>query len=212
MPDPIPIRSAGEPAPTVSTAQENPDLTETAIRAGRPARGRTVTSRAATGNTRRFTIIGVALVVLLAMVGVVGYLFSRYGSPTATSSHGSAIQLTLPPQIGDFSRDPAHGATPSTHPDTGVQTVSAIYQRGGGQQFIALASRPQTSADQVLGELKATHVVTHPNGLCGKVGNPSRTACVVIRRDTAVMVITLVDQPASDLLTLASLISDGLGS
>lgn len=210
MPDPVPLRPASEPAPVVPEAKDDgdSDLTDTAIRTGRAARGVQATSRARTDSTRRWTVIGISLVVLVGLVGGAGFLFSRYGSPTASSS----AALTLPRRVTDFDRDPTQGASPSTHPDTGVQTVSASYQRGGVHQFIALASRPQGSPEEVLAQLKATNVVTHPNGLCGQVGTPPRTACVVVRRDTAVMVITLVDQPAGDLLTLASLIADGLGS
>lgn len=151
--------------------------------------------------------------MLVGAVAGIGFAISRYGSPTAPQSAPPPnAPLRLPQRTGEFDREASAGVTPSVHPETRVATVSAIYSRAGVQQFLALASRPQTNAEAALTEVNATGIVKHPNGVCGYVGTPRRLGCVVVRRDTAVMVVTLVDQPAPELLTLASTLVDGLGT
>ncbi len=217
--------SHGVDSTEASTTEQPPDSADATAptRPGRASRaiggarfGRAVPSRATSRaqrlakNPRRNLYLAAAVLVLALIVGAVAYGFSRSGTPIASLLPEGP--LTLPLRAGDYQRDPATGTSASTHPVTGVATVSSTYSLGGVQQFVAIASRPQTSAEAALKELSATNINTLPGGACGRIYDSTRLACVTVKRSTAVMAVTLTDMPSQDLLQIAGQVADGVGT
>lgn len=155
---------------------------------------------------RLLTVVSI-VVAFLMVVGVGGYFLSRYNPTVSAITQGD---LTLPLTAGDFRRDPSQGTTPSVHPDSKIQTVSATYSLNGVQQFLVIAYRPQTDPEAALQEIQARSVTKVNGGACGHTSDMS-LACVVISGTTAVMAVTLVDQTADDLIDSAQKVADGLG-
>jgi hypothetical protein len=96
------------------------------------------------------------------------------------------------------------------HPDSKISTVSATYSRGGVQQFVVIAYRPQTDPEAALQEIQARSVTRVSGGACGRTTDQN-LACVVISGTTAVLAVTLVDQTTDDLIASAQSIADGIG-
>ncbi len=155
---------------------------------------------------RLFTVLSI-VVGLLLLVGGGGYLFSRFDPTLGGIAQG---KLSLPLTAGEYTRDPAQGVSPSTHPDSKISTVSATYSRGGVQQFVVIAYRPQTNPEAALQEIQARNVTRVTGGACGRTTDQN-LACVVISGTTAILAVTLVDQTADDLIASAQSVADGLG-
>ncbi len=174
-----------------------------------PRRGRSARRvRAAWRDHRRLLTISGIVMALLLVVGVGGYLFSRYDPTVASIAQGP---LTLPPTAGDFARDPSQGSSPSVHPGSKIQTVSATYSLNGNQEFVAIAYRPQTDPSAALAEIQARNITKVNGGACGRATDQSRMACAVVSGTTAVLLMTLVDQSADELVAAAQSVSGGIG-
>lgn len=156
---------------------------------------------------RLLTISGIVLALLL-IVGGGGYLFSRYNPTIASITEG---KLTLPATAGTYQRDPSQGATPSVDPDSKIQTVSATYSINGDQEFVAIAYRPQTDPSAALAEIQARSIMKVNGGACGRTTDQNRMACAVVSGTTAVLLMTLVDQSADDLIAAAQSVASGIG-
>lgn len=172
----------------------------------RQARARAARRHPWRDHRRLFTVLSI-VVALLMVVGVGGYFLSRYNPTVSAITQG---ELKLPLTAGDYRRDPSQGVSPSVHPDSKVQTVSATYSLNGVQQFLVIAYRPQTDPEAALQEIQARSVTKVSGGACGHTSDMS-LACVVISGTTAVMAVTLVDQPADDLIASAQKVAEGLG-
>jgi hypothetical protein len=204
--------SAASPDDVVPLEQET-TITAPARRPGRGSRGanpvRARGSRrhlAWRDHKRLFTVLSI-VVGLLLFVGGGGYLFSRFDPTIGGIAQG---KLTLPLTAGEYTRDPSQGVSPSVHPDSKISTVSATYSRGGVQQFVVIAYRPQTNPEAALQEIQARSVARVSGGACGRTTDQN-LACVVISGTTAVLAVTLVDQTADDLIASAQSVADGLG-
>ncbi|HSN10875.1 MAG TPA: hypothetical protein VLS51_02050, partial [Propionibacteriaceae bacterium] len=174
-----------------------------------PRRGRSARRvKAAWRDHRRLLTISGIVLALLLVVGVGGYLFSRYDPTVASITQGP---LTLPPTAGSFARDPAQGASPSVHPGSKIQTVSATYSLNGTQEFVAIAYRPQTDPSAALAEIQARNITKVNGGACGRATDQSRMACAVVSGTTAVLLMTLVDQSSDELIAAAQSVADGIG-
>jgi hypothetical protein len=155
---------------------------------------------------RLLTVLSI-VVGLLLVVGVGGYVFSRLDPTLGGIAQGD---LTLPLTADGYTRDPAQGVSPSVHPDAKISTVSATYSRGGVQQFVVIAYRPQTNPEAALQEIQARNVARVSGGACGRTTDQN-LACVVISGTTAVLAVALVDQTTDDLIASAQSIADGIG-
>lgn len=174
-----------------------------------PRRGRSARRvRAAWRDHRRLLTISGVVLALLLVVGVGGYLLSRYDPTVASITQGP---LTLPPTAGDFARDPSQGSSPSVHPGSKIQTVSATYSLNGTQEFVAIAYRPQTDPSAALAEIQARNITKVNGGACGRATDQSRMACAVVSGTTAVLLMTLVDQSADELVAAAQSVAAGIG-
>ena len=156
---------------------------------------------------RLLTILSI-VVALLLVVSVGGYLLSRYNPTLAAINEG---KLTLPLAAGDYQRDPSQGSSPSANPMSKILTVSATYSRGGEQEFVAIAYRPQTDPSAALQEIQARSVTQVNGGACGRTPDQNRLACVVISGATAVLLVTLVDQSPDELIAAAQSVAAGIG-
>ena len=205
--------SAASPEEVVPVEQETTITAPTrrpgqgSRRAAKPARARSARRRLAWRDHKRlFTVLSI-VVGLLLVVGGGGYLFSRVDPALGGISQGD---LTLPRSAGEYARDPSQGASPSVHPDSKISTVSATYSRGGVQQFVVIAYRPQTNPEAALQEIQARSVARVSGGACGRTTDQN-LACVVISGTTAVLAVTLVDQTADDLIASAQSVAEGIG-
>lgn len=157
---------------------------------------------------RLLTVLSI-VVGLVLIVGVGGYLFSAFGPDGSAGPQGA---LTLPLKAGDYSRDPSQGISPSVHPNSQIETVSATYSVNGTQTFVAIAYRPQTDPVSALAQIQAVGVTKVDGGACGRTADQGRLACAVVSHSTAVIVMTLADQTAQDLIAAASTVGDGIGT
>ena len=157
---------------------------------------------------KRLLTIGSIVVALLLVVSVGGYLFSRYNPTLAAINEG---KLTLPPTASDYRRDPSQGISPSADPMSKIQTVSATYSRGGDQQFVAIAYRPQTDPSAALREIQARSITAVNGGACGRTTDQNTLACAVVSGATAVLLVTLVDQSPEELIAAAQSVASGIG-
>ncbi|HET7724433.1 MAG TPA: hypothetical protein VFK68_07320, partial [Propionibacteriaceae bacterium] len=196
------VRKGASPRPK---ALPRPARTHRApARRGRSARR----VQAAWRDHRRLLTISAIVMALLLVVGVGGYLFSRYDPTVTNITQGP---LTLPPTAGDFARDPAQGASPSVDAGSKIQTVSATYSLNGTQEFVAIAYRPQTDPSAALEEIQARNITKVNGGACGRATDQSRTACAVVSGTTAVLLMTLVDQSPDELISAAQSVAGGIG-
>ena len=157
---------------------------------------------------KRLLTISSILLALLLVVGVGGYLLSRYNPTIAAINEG---KLTLPVTAGTYQRDPSQGATPSEDPNSKIQTVSATYSVNGTQEFVAIAYRPQTDPSAALQEIQARSIMKVDGGACGKTTDQNRMACAVVSGTTAVLLVTLIDQSTDELIAAAQSVSAGIG-
>jgi len=204
--------SAASPDEVVPVEQET-TITAPKQRPGQGSRRGAKTVRArgsrrhlAWRDHRRLVTVLSIVVGLLLVVGVGGYAFSRL-YPLGGNAQGD---LTLPLAADGYTRDPTQGVSPSVHPDAKISTVSATYSRGGVQQFVVIAYRPQTNPEAALQEIQARSVARVPGGACGRTTDQN-LACVVISGTTAVLAVALVDQTTDDLIASAQSIANGIG-
>jgi hypothetical protein len=175
----------------------------------KPSRGRSARRvHVAWRDHKRLLTISAIVLALLLVVGVGGYLLSRFNPTIASIAEG---KLSLPATAGVFQRDPAQGATPSIDPASKIQTVSATYSLNGTQEFVAIAYRPQTDPSAALNEIQANGVVKVDGGACGRTTDQNRMACAVVSGTTAVLLVTLVDQSTDELIAAAQSVSAGIG-
>lgn len=191
---------------TKPLAKPSPRPVKKTARPGRKKSARRV-ELAWRDHRRLLTILAIVVAALL-VVGVAGYLFSRFNPTIANITEG---KLTLPTTAASYQRDPSQGATPSMDPGSKIQTVSATYTLNGNQEFVAIAYRPQTDPSAALAEIQARNITKVSGGACGRTVDQNRMACAVVSGTTAVLLVTVVDQTADELIAAAQSVSDGIG-
>lgn len=158
--------------------------------------------------SRRALLFGTVLVLVVVIVAGVAAYFINSAQPADPSVRPSSKwALALPVQIGDYSRDPNAGGSPSA--DSGRTTVSATYAKGGKDAVVVLMSRPESNLKTFMKDA-AMNAVTEQelsNGSgsaqCGTSSDNNYTGCVVLQDDTAVLVMGLLDQSRQELADLA---------
>lgn len=178
--------------------------------ARRPAR---VQVEDKTPRRRAMLILTVVTVALVAIAAGGGYLVNRLSpasvitqTVTPTAAPGS-WPLALPVSIGDYSRDANQGATPTRGAD-GKQTVSAQYSRQGEPAALILLSRPHTDGKLFMQEANMNAVTEASTGWCGISGDNDLDGCLVIRDQTAVLVMAIQDISRDDLIALTTQVAD----
>jgi hypothetical protein len=157
---------------------------------------------------KRLLTISSIVLALLLVVGVGGYLLSRYNPTLAAINEG---KLSLPLTANDYRRDPSQGISPSVDSNSKIQTVSATYSLNGTQQFVAIAYRPQTDPSAALTEIQARSITTVTGGACGRTADQNSLACAVVSGATAVLLVTLVSQSPDELIAAAQSVASGIG-
>ena len=157
---------------------------------------------------KRLLTISSIVLALLLVVGVGGYLLSRYNPTLAAINEG---KLSLPLTADDYRRDPSQGVSPSVDSNSKIQTVSATYSLNGAQQFVAIAYRPQTDPSAALTEIQARSITTVNGGACGRTVDQNNLACAVVSGATAVLLVTLVSQSPDELIAAAQSVASGIG-
>lgn len=163
---------------------------------------------AGTRPSRRALLIGTIFVVLVVIVaGIAAYFINTAQPADPTARPSSTWELALPVQVGDYSRDPNAGSSPSA--DGGRTTVSATYAKGGKDAVVVLMTRPESDLKKFMKDA-AMNAVTEQelsNGKgtaqCGTSSDNNYTGCVVLQDDTAVLVMGLLDQSRQELADLA---------
>ncbi|TDO89454.1 hypothetical protein [Enemella evansiae] len=159
-------------------------------------------------------VMVVALVVLLATLGGVGYLVTRQSAAPTPASTPLAPEPTgkpdLPVTAGAYSRDPGNvEAPPEFGVDRSVQTSSANYRQNGQPALIAIGARPVPDGRALLTQIKANGVRQIGDAWCGRMPDNELDVCVVRRGQTAVLVVGLRSQPVDELVAAGKEILQG---
>lgn len=159
-------------------------------------------------------IIGViALVVVLALAGLIAALVSRQGPSGTPTESASATKppLELPVKVNDLQRDP-NAAQPTVAPTAGSQmsTVTAIYNKQGTPTLVVVAGRPVKDPNEMLAMVDARAIRQVGAGWCGRESSQDIDVCVVMTDDTAVMGGGLDQQPVDEIVSQAQAIADAI--
>ncbi|OYO25268.1 hypothetical protein CGZ93_02155 [Enemella dayhoffiae] len=147
----------------------------------------------------------IALVALLATLGVVGYLVTRGTAPTPPAATPLAPEPTgvpeLPVTAGSYSRDPGNvQAPPEFGVDRSIQTTSANYRQNGQPALIAVAARPVNDGRTLLTQIKTNAIRQVGDAWCGRMASNDLDVCVLRRGTTALLVVGLRSQPVNELV------------
>ncbi len=162
--------------------------------------------------TRMVVYAVLAVLVLMIVAGVIGYVASLQAAPKQPIEVVTSLQapLQLPLQAGTLARDPNKGLNPSTDPDTKVLSQSATYNRDGKATVIVVASRPVTDAQKLLQDAGAQAVRPVGDGFCGRTSE-DYDACTIVRGNTAVLGVALADQTPEELMAEVVSVSEAIG-
>lgn len=197
-------RFAEEPEDITAGAGGPPENSDSRRR--RPSRAAEPDS--SSGPSRRALLIGTFVVVLVVVVaGIAAYFINSSQPTTPTTRPSSTWELALPVQVGNYTRDPNSASSPSA--GSGRTTVSATYAKDGKDAVVILMTRPESDLKQFMKDA-AMNAVTEQelskgsgSAQCGTSSDNNYTGCVVLRDDTAVLVMGLLDQSRQDLADLA---------
>lgn len=152
-------------------------------------------------NSMTIVVAVVAVIVVLGLVVMIGWLASRTGAQTTTANPMSA-PLELPEEAGEFTRDPNATPTPATMTvqDTEAQSVTGTYYEESTKSLIVMAVRPVTESTDLVSELDITAVRNVGDGLCGRY--PTGQDVCIIRADNIGLVgVGLDEQTLEDTVT-----------
>ena len=113
----------------------------------------------------------------------------------------------MPQGAGSYTRDPNTATNPTTK--DGTTTLSATYAKDNQDAVIVLMSRPTTDLEKFMKEAAMSSVTTQPvagtstKALCGTSLDNDNTSCAVLKDDTAVLAVGLLDQPRPELAAVA---------
>lgn len=214
----VPSPSEAEPRDGGATSEGEPGAgdgpggtTPTHVPGSRRVRRRPARASEPLPSRGRGLLVGLvvsAMVVVLAAAG--GYLASRLTPENVSTQTQTAtrppFELTLPLQIGEYSRDANEGNTPTRAAD-GKTTLSATYSKGGQPAFVLLLARPYPDGKQFMLDLNMNAVTPVEDGLCGVSGDNANNGCSVIRDNTGILVLSTVDVSRAELMDLTHQIS-----
>jgi len=150
----------------------------------------------------------VILIVIVAFI--LSWIFSNDDSSAPENGptvHAATWPLQLPQGAGSYTRDPNTATNPTTK--DGTTTLSATYAKDNQDAVIVLMSRPTTDLEKFMKEAAMSSVTTQPvagtstKALCGTSLDNDNTSCAVLKDDTAVLAVGLLDQPRPELAAVA---------
>jgi hypothetical protein len=159
-----------------------------------PPQAKRAAQSAAQGVSRRTIFIGLVIGVVLVFVG--GYYLINN---QVLDSDG----LSLPTEVGEYTRDVAQRPTPNLSADAKAETISATYTRDRVSQFIVVAARPIDQPEQMLTDASATNITKVSRGACGYLSTYNSPVCAISRGATGIMIVGLRDQPTDGLMKIA---------
>ena len=159
-----------------------------------------------------YAVAVAAVIVVLGVVVLVGWLSSRAGS-SAPSANPASLPLTLPTTAGSFRLDPNAKPTPTVMPlgDDQAQSVTATYYEGSDRALLIMGVRPVSDSNNLVSELDITAVRQVGDGLCGRYPT-GQDVCVVRSNNVGVVGVGLASQPLEQVVEESTLIAQALES
>ncbi|MDU3272236.1 MAG: hypothetical protein E7D41_02355, partial [Cutibacterium sp.] len=104
----------------------------------------------------------------------------------------------------------------ATKPTTkdGTTTLSATYAKDNQDTVIVLMSRPTTDLKKFMNDAAMNSVTTQPvtgtstKAMCGTSLDNNNTSCAVLKDDTAVLAVGLLDQSRPELAGVANSVAE----
>lgn len=193
-------------APRRAAPEAEEDIT--AEPSGRRGPSRAAEPPPGPGLSRRTVLAGLIItIVVLLVAGAAAYFINAAQPATPSAPPSSRWALALPVQVGQYSRDPNGGSTPSS--GGGRTTISATYSRNGKAAYVVLMSRPENDPKRFMDEAAMSAVseqsLSDRSGaaLCGTSSDSNATGCVVMKDNTAVLAMGLADQSRQDIADMA---------
>lgn len=149
----------------------------------------------ATSSKQMTVLVSIAAVVLvLGLVALIGWLSSQAGSHSSTANPTS-VPIVLPQSAGEFRLDPNAQPAPTMMPlgSGQAQSVTGTYYQGNDKALLVMAVRPVSQLSDLVTELDVTTVRQVGAGLCGRYPT-GQDVCVVSSDNVGVVGVGLNDQ------------------
>lgn len=150
-------------------------------------------------------IMAVAIALLLATLGVIGFLVTRgtEAPQTPTTPDPTGVPV-LPVRAGDYAREPGDNQAPQDFGiDRSIQTSSAVFRKNGQVAYIVVSARPVTDPKDLLeNQIKAQAIRPMGDGVCGR-DRTDLDVCAIRRNQTTVLAIGLRSQDPKEILEFA---------
>lgn len=201
--------------PGSSESPEEPD--DVAYRVPRRRAARRGPARAAEENPRhtKLLLTILASVILIVIVAfILSWIFSNDDSSAPENGptvHAATWPLQLPQGAGSYTRDPNTATKPTTK--DGTTTLSATYAKDNQDAVIVLMSRPTTDLKKFMNDAAMNSVTIQPvtgtstKAMCG-TSLDNNTSCAVLKDDTAVLAVGLLDQSRPELAGVANSVAE----
>ena len=152
------------------------------------------TPRAASSKQMTLMVTAAAVVVVLGIVLLVGWLSSQAGSRSG-SANPATDPIVLPETVGDFRIDPNAVPEPTTLPlgEREAQSTTATYYEGNERALLVMAVRPVNQLGDLVTELDIAAARQVGDGLCGRYPT-GQDVCLVRTDNTAVVGVGLAEQ------------------
>lgn len=155
-----------------------------------------------------------AVVAVLIVVGLVGFLVSRTGPsgvPTSEMNPSQGqLKLELPLNVGDLSRNPnADSSSELGEGSDRVEARSATYIRDRTDSLYVVIARPITEPQEMLALLDARAIREVGAGYCGR-DSSDLDVCVIVREDIGVLAAGLENQAPEQIVSDALSVGDAL--
>jgi len=174
--------------------------------------GRTRVTHAASEFVKRPGVaVGIlASVAVIVAAGLGGYWLGQQGdeavdTPTAAANPWT---LALPDTVDEYSRNPGSDESQTTSSAPPKTTISATYSKGGQTSVLVLLSRPDANAETFLREAAFNVVLAQDHGFCGTSTDNDLEGCAVVRDNTSILAVGMVDQSREELMSVAELFAD----
>ena len=175
-------------------------------------------ARAADENPRhtKLLLTILASVILIVIVAfILSWIFSNDDSSVPDNGptvHAATWPLQLPQSAGSYTRDPNTATKPTTK--DGTTTLSATYAKDNQDAVIVLMSRPTTDLKKFMNDAAMNSVTIQPvtgtstEAMCGTSLDNNNTSCAVLKDDTAVLAVGLLDQSRPELAGVANSVAE----
>lgn len=175
-------------------------------------------ARAADENPRhtKLLLTILASVILIVIVAfILSWIFSNDDSSVPDNGptvHAATWPLQLPQSAGSYTRDPNTATKPTTK--DGTTTLSATYAKDNQDAVIVLMSRPTTDLKKFMNDAAMNSVTIQPvtgtsiRAMCGTSLDNNNTSCAVLKDDTAVLAVGLLDQSRPELAGVANSVAE----